>query len=151
MVLRYFVKDFTPKFCWRSRWLVPRPAANFFDLLVCLKNLWLFSKKIMKSGIFGVYWPCWLLFWLFCLFSLPKRLLEIEAGAEADSNFFDGLRSLLLSEVVWIMDSGGLVLLLFDPVLNSCKVGWKYYVNIFFNKLSKYSLVSKQPFCVLTI
>ena len=74
--------------------------SNFFDLLVCLKNLGHFAKTNDKI------WYLWRLlamlatFWLFCIFSLPNRLLEIEAGAEADSNFFDGLRSLLLLEVV---------------------------------------------------
>ena len=74
--------------------------SNFFDLLVCLKNLGHFTKTNDKI------WYLWRLlamlatFWLFCIFSLPNRLLEIEAGAEADSNFFDGLRSLLLLEVV---------------------------------------------------
>ena len=41
--------------------------ANFFDFLVCLKNVGLFGKKA-KSGIFGVYWPCWLLFGCFAYF-----------------------------------------------------------------------------------
>ena len=74
--------------------------SNFFDLLVCLENFGHFAKTN------GEIWYLWLLlamlatFWLFCIFSLPNRLLEIEAGAEADSNFFDGLRSLLLLEVV---------------------------------------------------
>ena len=38
--------------------------ANFFDFLVCLKNVGLFGKKA-KSAIFGVYCPSWLLFGYF--------------------------------------------------------------------------------------
>ena len=59
---------------------------------------------------------------------LPKRLFEVNvAGAEADSNFFDGLRSLFVFEVsiTEVLVAIRLNEFLLVPVLISCKVGCK--------------------------